>query len=239
MRRSRVLLAGGAGALGVAAAWCWPAPAPLLPAVAPSLGIPCRLSRRSGIAVTFDDGPHPEGTPAVLEALAEAGATRHVLPRRRAGRALAADRRPDRRRGPRDRAARVHPPPPAAPHAVGARPRPRARARRDRRRHRARADLLPASLRRVQRRGAEPRARAGARAAALVALGPRLGEARDARADRATRDAGALGGRRRAAARRRPLQRAGLLEQDGRRAAVGARHRATSGFTFVAASHDV
>ena len=75
MRRSRVLLAGGAGALGVAAAWCWPAPAPLLPAVAPSLGIPCRLSRRSGIAVTFDDGPHPEGTPAVLEALAEAGAT--------------------------------------------------------------------------------------------------------------------------------------------------------------------
>jgi peptidoglycan/xylan/chitin deacetylase (PgdA/CDA1 family) len=75
VRRSRVLLAGGAGALGVAAAWCWPAPAPLLPAVAPSLGIPCRLSRRSGIAITFDDGPHPEGTPAVLEALAEAGAT--------------------------------------------------------------------------------------------------------------------------------------------------------------------
>jgi peptidoglycan/xylan/chitin deacetylase (PgdA/CDA1 family) len=75
VRRSRVLLAGGAGALGAAAAWCWPAPAPLLPAVAPSLGIPCRLSRPSGIAVTFDDGPHPEGTPAVLEALAEAGAT--------------------------------------------------------------------------------------------------------------------------------------------------------------------
>jgi peptidoglycan/xylan/chitin deacetylase (PgdA/CDA1 family) len=28
-----------------------------------------------GVALTFDDGPHPEGTPAVLEALREAGAT--------------------------------------------------------------------------------------------------------------------------------------------------------------------
>jgi peptidoglycan/xylan/chitin deacetylase (PgdA/CDA1 family) len=27
-----------------------------------------------GVALTFDDGPHPEGTPAVLEALARAGA---------------------------------------------------------------------------------------------------------------------------------------------------------------------
>jgi peptidoglycan/xylan/chitin deacetylase (PgdA/CDA1 family) len=32
-----------------------------------------RLS--SGVALTFDDGPHPEGTPAVLEALAARGAT--------------------------------------------------------------------------------------------------------------------------------------------------------------------
>lgn len=28
----------------------------------------------SGVAITFDDGPHPEGTPAVLELLARAGA---------------------------------------------------------------------------------------------------------------------------------------------------------------------
>jgi peptidoglycan/xylan/chitin deacetylase (PgdA/CDA1 family) len=28
----------------------------------------------SGVALTFDDGPHPEGTPAVLELLARAGA---------------------------------------------------------------------------------------------------------------------------------------------------------------------
>ena len=103
--RSRVLLAAGGGALGAAAAWCWPAPAPLVPAIAPALGIPCRLSRPAGIAITFDDGPHPEGTPAVLEALAEP-----ARPGRsswwRAGRALARARRPDRRRGPRDRAAR-------------------------------------------------------------------------------------------------------------------------------------
>ena len=35
--------------------------------------IECRLA--SGVALTFDDGPHPEGTPAVLEALAAGGAT--------------------------------------------------------------------------------------------------------------------------------------------------------------------
>jgi peptidoglycan-N-acetylglucosamine deacetylase len=33
-----------------------------------------RLPRADGVALTFDDGPHPEGTPAVLEALASAGA---------------------------------------------------------------------------------------------------------------------------------------------------------------------
>jgi peptidoglycan/xylan/chitin deacetylase (PgdA/CDA1 family) len=61
-------LAGGAG-------WTWPAPAPLVPRLAEHLGIPCRLAGASGVALTFDDGPHPEGTPAVLEVLASAGAT--------------------------------------------------------------------------------------------------------------------------------------------------------------------
>jgi peptidoglycan/xylan/chitin deacetylase (PgdA/CDA1 family) len=36
--------------------------------------VPCRLGRH-GIAVTFDDGPHPQGTPAVLDALSAVGAT--------------------------------------------------------------------------------------------------------------------------------------------------------------------
>ena len=50
---------------------------------APSLAVPCRrfpatVTRLPGsaatVALTFDDGPHPDGTPAVLEALARARA---------------------------------------------------------------------------------------------------------------------------------------------------------------------
>ena len=50
-----------AGALGAAAAWCWPAPLPLAPSLAERLGVPCRLAQPHGIALTFDDGPHPVG----------------------------------------------------------------------------------------------------------------------------------------------------------------------------------
>ena len=48
-----------------------------MPAVAGVLGLPRRIDDPVGVALTFDDGPHPEGTPAVLEALAaiEAPAT--------------------------------------------------------------------------------------------------------------------------------------------------------------------
>jgi peptidoglycan/xylan/chitin deacetylase (PgdA/CDA1 family) len=38
------------------------------------VGVPCRLVRARGVALTFDDGPHPEGTPATLRLLADAGA---------------------------------------------------------------------------------------------------------------------------------------------------------------------
>jgi peptidoglycan/xylan/chitin deacetylase (PgdA/CDA1 family) len=62
-------------ALAGVARWTWPAPAPLVPGIAERLGIPCRLASAAGVALTFDDGPHPEGTPAVLEALAATGAT--------------------------------------------------------------------------------------------------------------------------------------------------------------------
>jgi peptidoglycan/xylan/chitin deacetylase (PgdA/CDA1 family) len=71
MPRAQLLALGLAGA----AAWTWPAPAPLAPRVAERLGIRCRLAGTTGVALTFDDGPHPEGTPAVLEVLAAAGAT--------------------------------------------------------------------------------------------------------------------------------------------------------------------
>jgi peptidoglycan/xylan/chitin deacetylase (PgdA/CDA1 family) len=58
----------------VAAWWCSPALAPVVPPVARALGLPRRHSDPGAVAVTFDDGPHPEGTPAVLETLREADA---------------------------------------------------------------------------------------------------------------------------------------------------------------------
>ncbi|MDX6583965.1 MAG: hypothetical protein QOI10_3149 [Solirubrobacterales bacterium] len=61
-------------ALG-AAAWTAPALAPVAPPVADALGLPRRLAGRAGsVAITFDDGPHPQGTPAMLEILAARGA---------------------------------------------------------------------------------------------------------------------------------------------------------------------
>ena len=59
------------------AAWAAPAPAAHVPALCDALGIARRLDLGPGaVALTFDDGPHPHGTPAVLEALAAAGARR-------------------------------------------------------------------------------------------------------------------------------------------------------------------
>lgn len=46
-----------------------PAFAAHVPRVARLLDIPLRLDDGRGVAVTFDDGPHPEGTPAVLDVL--------------------------------------------------------------------------------------------------------------------------------------------------------------------------
>ncbi len=51
-----------------------PALAPVLPPIAGALGVERRQGGAEGVALTFDDGPHPEGTPAALEALREAGA---------------------------------------------------------------------------------------------------------------------------------------------------------------------
>lgn len=48
--------------------------APVVPAAARALGLPRVLPGVSGVALTFDDGPHPDGTPAVLEVLARAQA---------------------------------------------------------------------------------------------------------------------------------------------------------------------
>lgn len=63
-----------AAGVAAAAAWSLPAAAPLLRPLAAALRIPTRGADPGTVALTFDDGPHPQGTPAVLEALAAAGA---------------------------------------------------------------------------------------------------------------------------------------------------------------------
>jgi peptidoglycan/xylan/chitin deacetylase (PgdA/CDA1 family) len=54
--------------------WFVPALAAHVATLADALAIERRLPDGRGVAVTFDDGPHPEGTPAVLEVLAHRGA---------------------------------------------------------------------------------------------------------------------------------------------------------------------
>ena len=48
--------------------------APVRRDAAHALALPRTLPGAAGVALTFDDGPHPEGTPAVLDVLARAGA---------------------------------------------------------------------------------------------------------------------------------------------------------------------
>jgi len=69
---TRALLGSVAGAAAVVHAG--PALAPVVPGLGEALGIEMRLPTADGVALTFDDGPHPQGTPAVLEALREHGA---------------------------------------------------------------------------------------------------------------------------------------------------------------------
>jgi len=68
LRSELAAVAGGGAAL-----WSLPALAPLVPALSAALGVPTRIASAGAVALTFDDGPHPEGTPAVLDALAAAG----------------------------------------------------------------------------------------------------------------------------------------------------------------------
>jgi peptidoglycan/xylan/chitin deacetylase (PgdA/CDA1 family) len=64
----------GAGLVAGAAVHAGPALAPVVSGVGPRLGIVRRQDGAGGVALTFDDGPHPQGTPVVLEILREAGA---------------------------------------------------------------------------------------------------------------------------------------------------------------------
>lgn len=60
-------------ALATCAAWSLPAPAAHVPALAGALGLARRAPLSGAVALTFDDGPHPEATPRVLDLLAAAG----------------------------------------------------------------------------------------------------------------------------------------------------------------------
>jgi peptidoglycan/xylan/chitin deacetylase (PgdA/CDA1 family) len=59
----------------VRADWFAPALAALVPRLADAYRIERRLASQDRVALTFDDGPHAQGTPAVLEALARGGAS--------------------------------------------------------------------------------------------------------------------------------------------------------------------
>lgn len=75
-RRPGTRLAAGAGAFAFAAAvpHAGPALAPIVPAIGRRLRVVLREEGvETRVALTFDDGPHPQGTPAVLEILRAAG----------------------------------------------------------------------------------------------------------------------------------------------------------------------
>jgi peptidoglycan/xylan/chitin deacetylase (PgdA/CDA1 family) len=69
------LIAGlaGAGLAATAVAYAGPALAPVVPAIGKRLPVVLSQDGAEGVALTFDDGPHPQGTPAVLETLRESG----------------------------------------------------------------------------------------------------------------------------------------------------------------------
>jgi peptidoglycan/xylan/chitin deacetylase (PgdA/CDA1 family) len=55
------------------AGWALPALAPVVPAVARALDLATTFDAPGAVALTFDDGPHPRGTPAILDVLARHG----------------------------------------------------------------------------------------------------------------------------------------------------------------------
>lgn len=73
-RRRPLPAAVAAAAAGIAGYWL-PATALVFPPTARALGIRLRIEDEDAVALTFDDGPHPEGTPRMLESLARVGAT--------------------------------------------------------------------------------------------------------------------------------------------------------------------
>lgn len=73
-RDSRRIAAGvGAAAAGAACYWL-PSAALVSAAARRTFGVEATIPRSDAVALTFDDGPHPQGTPRVLAELERAGA---------------------------------------------------------------------------------------------------------------------------------------------------------------------
>lgn len=72
-RSPRPVPALAAGAAALAGAYLLPGAAHHVAPLRRALGIGQRTLSGTGVALTFDDGPHPQGTPAVLEVLADRG----------------------------------------------------------------------------------------------------------------------------------------------------------------------
>jgi peptidoglycan-N-acetylglucosamine deacetylase len=70
---SRVATA-GVFAAGVAVGYLGPGLSASVPPLRPLLGVRDRIDDAAAVGLTFDDGPHPQGTPAVLEILRAADA---------------------------------------------------------------------------------------------------------------------------------------------------------------------
>ena len=60
-------------ALALTAGHAGPALCQYSPVLRRALGVRDRLDDASAVALTFDDGPHPRGTPAILDVLRKAG----------------------------------------------------------------------------------------------------------------------------------------------------------------------
>jgi peptidoglycan-N-acetylglucosamine deacetylase len=64
-----------AAAAAAGAVWhAGPSLAPVVPPLGRALDVVLRDEELDGVALTFDDGPHPQGTPAMLETLRDHGA---------------------------------------------------------------------------------------------------------------------------------------------------------------------
>ncbi len=204
------------GIFSTAATWFVPAAAPLSAPLADALGLQRTLpAPTKGVALTFDDGPHREGTPATLELLRDAGArATFFLVGEQVDRypelaaAIAASGHEIGLHGYRHRL--------LLRRSVGGLARDLDRGGgRDRGRGRTDAAVLQAALRRVQRGRARASAAAWVAAGAVVEMGPRLDSPRDGGDDRAQRRRRPCSRRHRVVARCRPLQRDGLVAEYG------------------------